>query len=361
VNITPLKAIRARVVFGLAGLLALAPAAQAVVRPDHVVVVILQDRASDAIGNPVMPYLNSLASTGLVYSNSHGVTHPSEPNSLAIYSGSTQGITDNGRNHSFSGPNLAKSLFDGGYSFAGYSEYLPSDGSQVSEAGGSVVVPALGPNPRSYGDLYTRNINPMAQFTNVGLISPGNPRPNSAVNKTFASFSAIPTNDYSSLPTVSYIIPGNLHNTHGSNEAEPWAGSSDEENNDILRDMADDWLAANLNAYLQWAKQNNSLLIITQDEERWTGGTADTITTLVHGDSDLFNPGVNDLSINHYDLLRTLTDMYGLAPLGNSVNAAGLYVDGTGQLSAVPEPSTLALASFAGVALLARRRRHPRS
>src|SRR3954452_9641087 len=72
-----------------------------VVRPEHIVVVIEQDRASDAIGNAQFPYLNSIASGGLFYSNAHGVTHPSEPNSLALLSGSTQGITDNNRVYSF--------------------------------------------------------------------------------------------------------------------------------------------------------------------------------------------------------------------------------------------------------------------
>ena len=62
--------------------------------------------------------------------------------------------------------------------------------------------------------------------------------PNSAVNRTFGAFKAIPTTDYSSLPTVSYIVPNNLHSTHGSNEAYPWAGSPDEQNNNILRRAA---------------------------------------------------------------------------------------------------------------------------
>src|SRR4051812_13894543 len=67
-------------------------AANPIVRPDHIVIVWEQDRASNAIGNPIWPYLNQLASSGLVYSNAHGVTHPSEPNTLAFYSGSTQNI-----------------------------------------------------------------------------------------------------------------------------------------------------------------------------------------------------------------------------------------------------------------------------
>jgi hypothetical protein len=293
-----------------------------VVRPDHIVVVIEQDRASDAIGNVNFPYLNSLASTGLYYSNSHGVTHPSEPNTVALYSGSTQGITDNGRNYSFSGPNLAKSLFAAGLSFAGYSENLPSDGSQVTQAGDS-----------QYPDLYTRNLNAMAQFTDVGTLATGSARPNGAVNRTFGAFQSIPTTDYSTLPTVSFIVPNNLHSTHGSNEAYPWAGSSDEENNDILRRWADAWLHDNLDGYLQWARTHNSLLIVTQDEERWVGGTSQTVTTVVNGDPDLFAPGVNPSYVNHYNVLRTIEDMYGLPRLNNSASAAPLDTDALGRLA----------------------------
>jgi acid phosphatase len=175
-------------------------------------------------------------STGLVYSNSHGVGHPSELNSVAIYSGSTQDVDDNGRHHLFDGPNLAKALFDAGLSFGGYVENLPEDGSQVAEAGDGV-----------YPDLYTRNLNPMAQFTDIGIDpATGLPRDNSVVNRTFGVFSSIPTGDYSSLPTVSFIIPNTLHSSHGSNEMEPWAGSPDEENNDILRSAADNWLKNNM-------------------------------------------------------------------------------------------------------------------
>jgi len=300
-----------------------------VVRPDHVVVVIEQDRASDAIGNVNFPYLNSLASTGLYYTNSHGVTHPSEPNTAALFSGSTQGVTDNARTYSFGGPNLAKSLFDAGLSFTGYSENLPADGSQVTQAGDS-----------QYPDLYTRNLNEMAQFTDAGTLPTGAPRPNAAVNRTFGAFKAIPTSDYSSLPTVSYIIPNNLHSTHGSNEAYPWAGSADEQNNDVLRRAADAWLRDNLDGYFQWAKTHNSLLIVTQDEERWTGGTARTVTTLVNGDSRLFVPGTNPTSINHYNVLRTVEDMYGLPRLNNTAAAAPLDTNAQGQLAPTSTSTT---------------------
>src|SRR5580765_4483923 len=72
-----------------------------ILRPDHIVVVVNQDRFSEALVSPSMPYTQSIAASGLVYTDSHGVTHPSEPNLLALYSGSTQGVTTNDQGYSF--------------------------------------------------------------------------------------------------------------------------------------------------------------------------------------------------------------------------------------------------------------------
>lgn len=299
----------------------LAPSGIAI--PDHVVIVIEQDRAADVLGTPVMPYLNGLAATGLVYTNSHGVAHPTQPNLHALYSGSTQGITTNDQGYSFpDAPNLAKSLFDKGVSFSGFVEDLPADGSQANWS-------FTGTHP----DLYTRYSNPMAQYGNIGLLPDGSPRLNAAVNRTFGAFTSIPTHDYSSLPTVSFVIPNNLNSTHGSNTAEPWAGSPDEENNDILRARADRWLSQNLNSYFEWAKENNSLLIVTGDEERWAGGNSQTVTTVVNGDRDLFVPGADPTRVDHYSLLRTIEDMYDLPLLGSSATAARFNTDGAGRLA----------------------------
>jgi NAD(P)-dependent dehydrogenase (short-subunit alcohol dehydrogenase family) len=40
------------------------------------------------------PYINALASTGAVFTDSHAITHPSQPNYLALFSGATQGVKD---------------------------------------------------------------------------------------------------------------------------------------------------------------------------------------------------------------------------------------------------------------------------
>jgi hypothetical protein len=308
-----------------------------IVRPDHIVIVIDEDRASGAIGDVAhMPYFNQLAASGLVYTDSHGVAHPSLPDYLALYSGSTQGITDNGNNHTFSGPNLA-SLFNstliapGQYlSLGGFAESLPHDGDMTTRISND-------PNdPTSPPDLYMRNYNPMAQFTNVGNHA-GVALTNAQVNKTFASFPNTAAG-YASLPTVSFVIPNALHNTHGSNEQAPYATDPSEYN--FLRSSADTWLKNNLDGYLQWAKANNSLLIITGDEEEDDSHETDTITTIVNGDPDLFVAGQNSNSINHFNLVRTIEDMYGLAPLGSTATAARLDTNVLGQLSPNSQTAT---------------------
>jgi acid phosphatase len=89
-------------------------------RPDHVVVVMEENHGySQIIGDTAdAPYLNGLAQQGALMTNSFAVAHPSEPNYLALFSGSTQGITDDGT-YDFTGPNLAQSLLSAGLTFGG--------------------------------------------------------------------------------------------------------------------------------------------------------------------------------------------------------------------------------------------------
>jgi hypothetical protein len=297
------------------------PASAAILRPDHVVVLIEEDRFCNAIGDTTnMPYVNQLAQTSLVYKNVQCLNTPSqqgEMNYLGLYSGSTQGVTDDGPGYTFSGNNLAASLNNTpGMSFAGYCEALPSDGSQVTEAANTTLDPANHP------DLYVRNYNPMAMFTNAGTGIT-----NAMVNKTFAEFPSAA--NFASLPTVSFVVPDTLDSTHGSNEAPPFA--TDPSAYVGLRQSADSWLQAHIDSYVQWAKTHNSLLIITGDElDR--AHPSSGINTIVTGAPSLFVAGTNTTTYNHYDTLRTIEDMYGLTPLGNSVSVSAFATNAAGQL-----------------------------
>src|SRR5262249_22937204 len=152
--------------------------------PSHVVIAIEENHAyNQIIGSSSAPYINSLANSGALFTQSFAITHPSEPNYLAFFSGSTQGITDDSCPHTFGPPDLGGELIAAGLTFGGYSEDLPSVGSTVCTSGS-----------------YARKHNPWVNFTDVP----------SSDNLPFTSF---PTN-FSTLPTVSIVVPNQQNDMH---------------------------------------------------------------------------------------------------------------------------------------------------
>ena len=242
----------------------------AVPRADHVLVVIFENKAyQQVIGSAAAPYLTSLAHAGANFTNAHGERHPSQPNYVALFSGSTQGVTDDACPQQLgTAPNLARQLLDSGRSFAGYSEDLPS----VGFTGCST------PNGR-----YARKHNPWVDFANI---------PPSAN----LPLSALPT-DFAALPTVAVVIPNLCDDMHDCPVA-----------------TGDAWAHQHLPAYLDWAHTHNSLLIVTFDEDDDTA--ANHIPTVFAG--PLVRPGDVANHIDHYTILRTIEDMYQLAPLGTA-------------------------------------------
>src|SRR6266566_928801 len=83
------------------------------------------DHFVEVIDNANAPYITSLANNGAKMTQSFAVTHPSEPNYLALFSGSTQGITDDSCPHTFGAENLGHQLSTAGQTFKGYAEGLP--------------------------------------------------------------------------------------------------------------------------------------------------------------------------------------------------------------------------------------------
>jgi PKD repeat protein len=246
------------------------PTVTAVPRPDHAVVLVLENHSSSNIlGNPAAPYLNGLAASGASMTQSYAVTHPSQPNYIALLSGSPNGVTDDSCPHTFATDNLAAQLIGAGAGFVGYSEDLPSVGYQGCTSG-----------------AYARKHNPWVNFSNV---------PASA-NQPLTAF---PT-DYATLPAVSFVIPNLVNDMH-----------------DGTIGQGDTWVRDHLDGYVQWAKQHNSVLVLTFDEDDNTAGNQ--IPTIVVGQR--VQPGQYSERITHYDVLRTLQDAFGLPPLGASATA----------------------------------------
>ena len=235
----------------------------------HIIVVIGENtNASSVFGNSNAPYINSLAATGAKFTNSFALFHPSQPNYIALYSGSNQGITnDNYISNKFTTANLGRELIDAGKTYITYSEDLPYAGFDGNSSG-----------------LYERKHNPAASWMGTGT--------NQIPATTNQPYSAFPS-DYNNLPNVSFVIPNQCNDGH--NSCAPLFN--------YVRQY-DLWLQNNLNAYKQWAVNNNSLLIVTYDEDDFT--PTNKIATVFAG--AYVAQGTYTQTINHYNVLRTIEE-----------------------------------------------------
>ncbi|HEV7193559.1 MAG TPA: alkaline phosphatase family protein [Jatrophihabitantaceae bacterium] len=238
--------------------------------PAHIVIVVEENHSFDELTDAqAAPYLATLAGRAAVLTGSFAVTHPSEPNYLALFSGSTQGMSDDSCPRSFGGPNLGRALLDASLTFAGYSEDLPSVGSGACSAGS-----------------YARKHNPWADFTNLPP----------SVNQPL---SALPS-DYSQLPVVSFVIPNEANDMHSGSVS-----------------AGDRWLADHLGGYAAWAAAHDSLLVITCDEDDHSA--SNRVLTMLVGAH--VRAGTYPERVDHYSLLRLVEDAYGLPRLGQSAEA----------------------------------------
>src|SRR6266700_1825235 len=55
-------------------------------RPRHTVVVIMENSSyADIVASTAVPYINQLVRRGALFTQSYAITHPSEPNYLALF------------------------------------------------------------------------------------------------------------------------------------------------------------------------------------------------------------------------------------------------------------------------------------
>jgi acid phosphatase len=233
-----------------------------------VVIVMLENERYDrVIGDPHAPWVTSLAHRSANMTRFYAETHPSQPNYLALFSGSTQGVTDNNCPHDLgSRPNLARQLLDAGYSFTGYAEGLPHTGYRGCAHG-----------------RYVRRHVPWVNFSNIPA----------SVQQPFTAF----PQDFRTLPTVSFVIPDLCNDMH-----------------DCPKGVGDQWLKEHFDSYISWAAAHNSLFVLTFDEDNRTDHNH--IPTIIAGAG--VRPGQYSARLDHYHLLRTLQAMYGLTPTGGS-------------------------------------------
>ncbi|MEP6926817.1 MAG: alkaline phosphatase family protein [Ginsengibacter sp.] len=252
------------------------------ISPAHTVIVIIENTSyNQIVGGIAAPYINELlANTHTAsLSQSFGLTHPSQPNYLMLFSGSNQDVTDDfvPKNIPFTTPNLGAEIIKKGLSFIGYSEDMANTGSTDSIF---------------YG--YVRKHNPWVNWQESSI----NGIPTIS-NRLFNDFPS----DYNMLPTVSFVVPNLYHDMHDGSITD-----------------GDTWLRNNLDGYIQWCINNNSLFILTTDEQ--DGQAPANIVTFFTGAN--IKGGIYNQSITHYNVLRTIEELYQLPYVGESINSSAI-------------------------------------
>jgi phosphatidylinositol-3-phosphatase len=220
---------------------------------DHIVVVIEENKDyEEIIGNPAAKYINDvLKAEGASFTRMYGEEHNSQGNYFWLFSCSNQsvGFSDIVPNSSSSGypftaSSLGEQLIKRGLTFKGYSEGLPSIGFT-----GTLAPPDCG------GDacVYARKHVPWISFKNV-------PNGKTAATSSNLRFQDFPTDasQFSKLPTVAFVVPNLRNDMHNGTPEES-----------IPR--GDEWLRDKIDPYYRWAKNHNSLLILTFDENSARG------------------------------------------------------------------------------------------
>ena len=241
----------------------------------HVMVIVEENRnRGEVIGAADMPYFNSLAGEYGETTDWDGVGHPSLPNYLALVSGSTQGVTDDGAGYSFPGvPTLGSQLTAAGIPWKAYMEDMPGPASGVVESG-----------------EYVKKHNPFAYFpqTNGPNVVPG------------AQFQADLT--AGELPDFIWYTPNLINDGHELSNAAVDAS---------LKGILEPLLAS------KWYAESG-IIIITWDEDAGEEKTPTVVVANAAKGRTLTAPG------NNYGTLATIEDLYRLPRLGKAVGAQTL-------------------------------------
>lgn len=256
--------------------------AVAVPKFSHVFTIVLENRSSATVLDSAQaPYLNQLAAKYGVAVAYQGVAHPSQPNYLALFSGSTQGVTDDAR-HDIDAPTIASQLEAAGRSWRVYAENVPT----------GCFVGLTSDGGTDGTGTYARKHEPAISFTSISG------SPTSCANiKPMAAFDPAAA-DYS------MIVPNLCNDAH-----------------DCPLSTADTWLKNVVPRILDSpAWKDGGVLFITFDEADGKERETNRVPTVVIAPSVV--PGTSSsVPHSHYSLLRTVQDGLGLDCLALSCRA----------------------------------------
>jgi hypothetical protein len=242
------------------------------VRPSatsHVVVLVMENKERrSVVGSRDAPFITSLARRYATATRSYGVTHPSLPNYLALVSGSTHGITSDCTSCDVSGPNLGTQLEAKGRSWKAYLEGLPSPCFDGATSG-----------------RYAKKHDPFAYWASTRC-------------GHRASFKVLDRDLRDGrLPDFALITPDLCNDMHDCSVA-----------------VGDRFLSVLVPRLLRGIGPHG-YVVLTFDEGSSSAQGGGQIATIVAGPDVVHGRTSNGL-VNHYGVLRTIEDTFGLEHLG---------------------------------------------
>ena len=294
--------------------------------------VIMEENTSyeDLIGNTAdAPYINSLAQTYGFAANYYGVTHPSLPNYVAATAGDFFGTHSDDPSQRFDAKNIVDQLESAGRTWAAYMQAMPSIGFTGNQS------------PTTGSGLYVNKHNPFVLFNDVRN-SPArmqNVKPADQLASDLATGTA---------PNFVWISPDQCHDMHGVSSSSgnkyglPWcAYPPNFVLNHPLLQAGDQYLkqlVTTITSSKSWTA--DSAIVVTWDENESSGlsspnrGYASSAGCCASPPGDgggrvpaivVTNTPTHTVSLrpyNHYTLLRTVQDNFGLGCLANTCNPA---------------------------------------
>ena len=287
-------------------------AATAVPPLQHIFVVVLENQSYDAVaGSPAAPYLNQLAAQNALLRQYYGVGHVSLGNYIGMTDGErpdTDTKTDCVSKYCVRpNRNVADQLEEAGKSWMAYM--------------GSMLVPCQHPRvaglPDPYQSPYATRHNPFVYYDDI-VNDPNGRCAKHDVPYDQTSFEQMLATD-TNVPNVAFVVPDNCDNAHDPVCFEP---PNAPEAGGLPR--ADQWSQSHLPAIIDYVnKHTGSVLLATFDEASTTdksdcagcghnGSAGEHMFTVAIG-QDLCKACTIDTGYDHYSLLRTIEDGFGIS------------------------------------------------
>jgi hypothetical protein len=254
----------------------------------HIYLIVMENHEySSIVGTSRAPFINGLIHRYGLAGNYFAVTHPSQPNYLALFGGATFDVHDDAV-HRLARPNLVDRLEAGGRSWHVYAQDVPGPcATLASHRGGRDLDGA--------GGSYVRKHEPAISFRDIAS------RPKRCARIThLASFDPAAAN-------FELIVPNMINDMHDGTIAQGDA---------FLRDFVPRITTS--------PAFSNSLLLITWDEGSTSRRGGGKVATIVVASSVVagFRSTVRH---DHFSLLRTIEDAWGLTCLKRSCSANNLH------------------------------------